>query len=68
MSNSRAKGLIVCNHHKAICLLFVQKSAQRLFQNRINRNLQDSVHLQLAEYTTVMTIALPRYWIWGSCS
>lgn len=35
--------LIIYDHHKAICL-FVHKSALRLFQNTINRKLQDSDH------------------------
>jgi hypothetical protein len=43
--------LIIYNHHKVICLYVVYKSAPRLFQNRINRKIQDSVHLQLTVYS-----------------
>jgi len=60
--------LIIYNHHKAICFFVVHKLATQPFQNTVNHKLQDSVRLQLTEYTTVIRVAVPRYCIWASHS
>jgi hypothetical protein len=56
-------------HHKAICFFVVLNSAPQLFQNTNNHKLQDSVRLQLTQQcTTVIGVAVPRHWTWGSRS